>query len=261
MYWRCSSFRNSFLGGHFRTSKDTSSFVWELHHLNLKLGSYTIHELLCLLTSGMSCSTCLFFPLPAVVQEEEGHTGTWSSGHRPNSGRKPETAPCPYCFAHLSIKSLSRHKKDMHGGEKRVHKCSLCDAKLTRLDNLRRHILLRHCSQKTHWLHRTVPTLKDVRSNPFFREGPSYLFFFFAEILSARITGFRKRPVFLAQVSNAGGVGSRLQIFVPNRMVTSAFVCGSCLGMFRFLQPKIIGPIISAKGGFQRMVVMIMFVS
>lgn len=95
----------------------------------------------------------------------------------------------------------------------------------------------------------------------FFSGGTLISFFFFAEILSARITGFRKRPVFLAQVSNAGGVGSRLQIFVPNRMVTSAFVCGSCLGMFRFLQPKIIGPIISAKGGFQRMVVMIMFVS
>ncbi|EEC00782.1 hypothetical protein IscW_ISCW016354 [Ixodes scapularis] len=63
---------------------------------------------------------------------------------------KPETAPCPYCFAHLSVKSLSRHKKDMHGSQKRVHKCSVCDAKLTRLDNLRRHMMLRHRPQKSH---------------------------------------------------------------------------------------------------------------
>uniref|UniRef100_A0A1E1XE00 BTB domain-containing protein n=1 Tax=Amblyomma aureolatum TaxID=187763 RepID=A0A1E1XE00_9ACAR len=63
---------------------------------------------------------------------------------------RPVTAPCPYCFAHLSVKSLSRHKKDMHGSQKKVHKCSVCDAKLTRLDNLRRHMILRHRYQKTH---------------------------------------------------------------------------------------------------------------
>lgn len=92
------------------------------------------------------------YPVVLKVRTRSNPSALQKKHHVDTAGR-PVTAPCPYCFAHLSVKSLSRHKKDMHGSQKKVHKCSMCDAKLTRLDNLRRHMMLRHRYQKTHWHH------------------------------------------------------------------------------------------------------------
>lgn len=260
MYWRCSSFRNSFLGGHFRTSKDTSSFVWELHHLNLKLGSYTIHELLCLLL-GCPAARASFPFFQLWCKKKRDTPGPGPPATVPTAAENPRQPPARTA-SHTWASNLCR-------GTRKT--CTAARSECTSAPSVTPSWLAwTICAGIYFW--GTAPRRPIDCTAPcqhsrtyaqilFFGRDPHIFFFFFAEILSARITGFRKRPVFLAQVSNAGGVGSRLQIFVPNKMVASAFVCGSCLGMFRFLQPKIIGPIISAKGGFQRMVVMIMFVS